>query len=81
MLSASIDDTEVQVKKNTIGSSSENELLRVNTFCDALAIKESTGRKWLLEKRIASVKVGSRLVRIPRSELERILNEGFRPAK
>ena len=69
------------MKKNTIDSSPDGELLRVNTFCDALAIKVSTGRKWVLEKRIASVKVGSRLVRIPRSELERIVSEGFRPAK
>jgi excisionase family DNA binding protein len=57
------------------------ELLRVSTFCDALGIKESTGRKWLLERRISSVKVGSRLVRIPKSELDRIIREGFRPAK
>jgi excisionase family DNA binding protein len=80
-LSVSIDDEEAQVKKNTNDSGPDGELLRVNTFCDALAIKESTGRKWLTEKRIASVKVGPRLVRIPRSELQRIVDEGFRPAK
>jgi excisionase family DNA binding protein len=69
------------VKKITIDSSPDGELLRVSTFCDALGIKESTGRKWLLQKRIASVKLGSRLIRIPKSELQRIVDEGFRPAK
>ena len=56
-------------------------LLRINTFCAALEIKEATARKWLQERRIASVKVGSRAVRIPRSEVGRIIREGFRPAR
>lgn len=52
-------------------------LLRINTFCAALEIKEATARKWLQERRIASVKVGSRAVRIPRSEVGRIIRRGF----
>jgi excisionase family DNA binding protein len=43
-------------------------LLRIDAFCQALEIKEATARKWVQERRIASVKVGSRAVRIPRSE-------------
>jgi hypothetical protein len=37
-------------------------------------------RRWLLERRIASVKIG-RLRKIPESEADRLIAEGFCPAK
>lgn len=57
-----------------------HDLLKLGEFCDPLKIKLATGRSWILKRRIAVVKIG-RLVRIPKSELERIVKEGFRPAK
>jgi excisionase family DNA binding protein len=53
-------------------------LMRVTEFCEALGIRESTGRKWILQRRISSIKVGLRAVRIPRSELQRLVREGLR---
>ncbi len=38
-----------------------------------------TWRRWAYEGKVASIKVGSRLL-IPRSEIERVLSEGLRPA-
>jgi excisionase family DNA binding protein len=73
---------EVTLMKRTMDRMQhEARLLRVATFCEALEIKEATARKWVQERRIASVKVGSRAVRIPRSEVGRIIREGFRPAR
>lgn len=51
------------------------ELLTVPEFSQALKVKEATVRKWLLLRRIASVKLGRRLVRIPASELHRLLTD------
>ena len=49
-------------------------------FAAALNMTPAGVRKWLLQRRIAFFKVG-RLVRISESELDRLLDEGFRPAK
>lgn len=56
------------------------ELLSVGDVAQALGITVSAVRRWLLERKIASVKLG-RLVRIPAGELDRIVQAGFRPAK
>jgi excisionase family DNA binding protein len=55
-------------------------LLSISQFSEALGVKAATTRRWLLLRKISFVKVG-RLVRIPESELDRIMSEGFRPAK
>ena len=59
-------------------SCKDRDLLTVAEFCEPLVIKQSTARKWILERRVAVVKISRRLVRIPRSELDRIVTEGFR---
>lgn len=46
----------------------------------ALGVTQSCIRRWILERRIATVKIG-RLVRIPASEIQRIIETGLRPAK
>lgn len=51
------------------------ELLTIQEFSERLKIKECTTRKWLLLRKIRSFKVGNKLVRIPASELERLLSE------
>jgi excisionase family DNA binding protein len=79
-----VDDREEPLNKVTvdhIGHEETEMLLRIAAFCEALEIKEATARKWVQERRVASVKVGSRAVRIPRSEVGRIIREGFRPAQ
>ena len=55
-------------------------LLSIPEFSAPLGVKDSTTRRWLLERKIAFVKVG-RLVRIPETELDRIISEGLRPAR
>ena len=62
-------------------SHTDSDFLTVAEFCDCLGIKQATGRKWVFERRVSIVKVGSRLVRIPRSELDRVVKEGFRAAR
>jgi len=55
-------------------------LLNVQEFAQALGITVSCARRWLLEGKVARVKLG-RLVRIPASECERLIDEGTRPAR
>jgi hypothetical protein len=58
----------------------EIRLLKIDDFAAALGIKASCARRWVLERRISSVKVGRRLIRIPAGEITRIVREGLRPA-
>ena len=57
-----------------------NRLLTVPEFATALGVTQAGVRKWLLERRICSVKIG-RLVRIPNGELQRLIEEGMRPRR
>lgn len=57
------------------------KLLRVPEFAASLNVTQACVRRWLLERRIASVKVGDRLVRIPVEELDRLIAEGLRPRR
>ena len=50
-------------------------LLTPQQFADRLAISRWTVYAWISEGRIKSVKIG-RLVRIPESEVDRIVQEG-----
>jgi excisionase family DNA binding protein len=59
----------------------DHHLLTVREVAERLALKEATIRAWLLARRIASVRVGRRAVRIPCSEVDRVVAEGFLPAK
>lgn len=56
-------------------------LLRPDEFAQRLGIKLSTVRAWLLARRISKVRVGRRAIRVPESEVERIIHEGFIPAR
>jgi len=55
-------------------------LLTVPEFADALGITQAGVRRWIMERRIATIRLG-RLVRIPSAELDRLIAEGLRPAK
>jgi excisionase family DNA binding protein len=56
------------------------KLMNVHQFAEALGITSAAVRRWLWERRVTAVKVG-RCVRIPQSEVERIINAGLRPAR
>jgi excisionase family DNA binding protein len=58
----------------------EQRLLSVEEFAKALGVTVSCTRRWLLEGKIAHIKLG-RLVRIQESECKRLIDEGLRPAR
>jgi excisionase family DNA binding protein len=57
----------------------ERKLLTSQQFSDEIGLKVATVRSWILKRRINVVRVG-RAVRIPRTEVERLMKEGFTPA-
>jgi len=56
------------------------QLLDVKQFSALLGVTQSCIRRWILERKVSTVKVG-RLIRIPDSEAQRIVDAGFRPAR
>jgi excisionase family DNA binding protein len=58
----------------------EKSLLRVNEFAELLNVSPAAVRRWLLEGKISSIRIG-RLVRIPREVATQICDRGFRPAR
>ena len=56
-----------------------DELFRVEPAAAKLGIKPKTLRNWIGGRRIGVHRIG-RAVRIPGSEIERILEAGFTPA-
>ena len=54
------------------------QLLTVPDVANRLALKESTIRKMIFQRRIPIVKIG-RAVRIPIEEVERIIVDGYQP--
>jgi excisionase family DNA binding protein len=56
-----------------------NDLLTVEEFAAALRVKPSCIRRWAREARVTVVHVG-RLIRIPSSEISRVISAGTRPA-
>jgi excisionase family DNA binding protein len=59
---------------------SEQSLLRVAEFAASLRITPACVRRWIRESKVTVVKLG-RLVRIPATEVERIIQLGTRPAR
>jgi excisionase family DNA binding protein len=55
-------------------------LMNVPQFAEALGVTTACVRRWILERKITSVKVG-RLVKLPQSEVDRIIKAGLRPAR
>jgi len=58
----------------------EKALLKVNEFAAELNVTPAAVRRWLLERKISSTRIG-RLVRIPKNEATRLVEKGFCPAK
>jgi excisionase family DNA binding protein len=59
----------------------KQNLLTIPEVAQQLAIKESTVRAWILTRRLGRVKVGRRAVRVPASEVDRLIAEGLIPAR
>ena len=55
------------------------KLLTVPEFATALSIRPKTVWAWIGARKIATHRI-SRCVRIPASEVQRLLDEGFTPA-
>lgn len=56
------------------------ELLTVDEAAAALTLKPKTIRVWIASRRISYVRLGERAIRIPVSEINRLLEEGLVPA-
>jgi excisionase family DNA binding protein len=57
------------------------QLLRIPEAAHALGLKIGTIRAWVLRRKIGYVLVGSRAIRIPTSEVNRVIAEGTIPAR
>jgi len=60
--------------------SKQAPLLSVPQFANSLSVTPACVRRWVLERKITTVKLG-RLIRVPASELERLIGLGLRPAR
>lgn len=56
-------------------------LLRVTEVAEQLGLRVSTIRAWVLYRRIESVRVGRRAIRIRSSAVQKIIEAGTIPAK
>ena len=57
------------------------DFFKVNEFADAGGFRPSTVRAWILHRKITVVRLGGRAIRIPKSELDRLIREGTVPAR
>jgi len=57
-----------------------SELLTVPEFAARLKVTVACIRRWIIENRVATVRLG-RLIRIPATEVDRFVEDGFRPAR
>lgn len=66
--------------KPQVESSGLQRLLTVKEFAQTIAVTEACVRRWTMERKIQVVKLG-RLVRIPRSEVERLIAQETVPVR
>jgi excisionase family DNA binding protein len=57
-----------------------NQLMTISEFAESLHVTIACVRRWVLERRINTIRVG-RLVRISPEECDRIVEQGRVPAK
>ncbi len=58
-----------------------SELLTVDEAAKALALKPSTLRKWIHQKRMPCVRIGQRAVRAPARWVRQQIRDGWREAR
>lgn len=54
---------------------------RVNEFAAEVNVTPACVRRWILTRKIAYVKIGGRAVRIPATEVDRLVSDGLHPAR
>lgn|GEM_PF-1775998 len=59
---------------------SNKELLTVRDFAGLLGVTVACVRSWRLKRKISAVKLG-RIIRMPRTEVQRLIDEGMSPAR
>jgi helix-turn-helix protein len=59
----------------------EKKLLTIEGFAEMAGLRPITVRTWAAARKIASVKLFHRAIRIPASELDRLIEAGLRPAR
>ena len=57
-----------------------NRLLTIPQAAEALTLRPKTVRAWIAARRIACIRLGSS-IRIPSSEISRLIGEGTIPAR
>ncbi len=57
------------------------KLLTGAQVAEMLGLKPVTIRQWIAKGKIGSVKIGDRAVRIPVSEIQKLIERGYRPAR
>jgi excisionase family DNA binding protein len=57
-----------------------DKLLTGAQVAERLGLKPVTIRQWIAKRKLASVKVGDRAIRIPESEVAKLIERGFVPA-
>ena len=58
----------------------ETPLLSVPEFANALGVKPSCIRRWILLRKVTVIKIG-RLTKIPATERQRLIDRGIRPVR
>lgn len=58
----------------------ERPPLTVKNAADELAVSPHTVRAWITQRRIGHIRLG-RAIRVPVSEVSRLLDDNFRPPK
>jgi excisionase family DNA binding protein len=61
-------------------SNSAVTLLSVSQVAERLGVTEAGIRRWIIERKITTIKIG-RLIRIPSTEIDRLVSIGTRPAR
>ncbi len=56
------------------------QLLRIPEVAEQLTLRPVTIRAWLVRRKLAYLRIG-RSIRIPRSEVDRVLSEGMVPRR
>jgi excisionase family DNA binding protein len=59
----------------------EDRLMTCIQVADALGLKPVTIRQWIAKRKIASVKVGDRAIRVHSAEVEKLVERGYTPAR
>jgi excisionase family DNA binding protein len=59
----------------------DEKFLTAAQVAEMLNVQPVTVRAWLARRLLASVKVGERAVRIPQSEVAKLIERGYTPAR